>query len=50
MATVIPRLTNNISLEYSAVVDMLSELPLNIKIFVDMYFDGRMLIDKTYDA
>lgn len=50
MATVIPRLANNISLEYSAVVDMLSELPLNIKIFVDMYFDGGMLIDNNLDA
>jgi len=50
MATVNPRIKDNLSLEYAAVVDILKDISLDVKIFVDMHDDGAMLIDNSIDT
>lgn len=45
MAIVIPRLKENLTFNYSAVVDILTDLNLDVSIFVDMDYKGSMLAD-----
>lgn len=49
MAIVETRLKGELSLEYACIFDILSELDLNIKIFIDMYSDNGMLVDNNID-
>lgn len=45
MATVIPRLKDNLTFDYAAIVDILGTLELDIKVFIDMNYEGSMLVD-----